>query len=45
MLRPASQIWPRSGSSSRSSSRMNVVLPEPDGADEEDELALVDLDR
>ena len=24
---------------------MNVVLPEPDGPDEEDELALVDLDR
>ena len=30
MLRPASQICPLSGSSSRSSNRMNVVLPEPD---------------
>ena len=30
MLRPASRISPVSGSSSRSSSRMKVVLPEPD---------------
>ena len=44
MLRPASRIWPESGSSSRRRRRMNVVLPEPEVADEEDELALLDLD-
>ena len=40
--RPPTKIRPRVGSSSLSRSRMIVDLPEPDGADDEDELALVD---
>ena len=41
MSRPATMMRPRVGISSRSSSRRKVDFPEPDGPDEEDELALL----
>ena len=43
--RPPTMMRPAVGSSSLSSRRMIVDLPEPDGADDEDELALVDHER
>ena len=44
MSLPATKMRPSSGVSSLFSRRMKVDLPEPDGPDEEDELALLDVD-
>ena len=44
MSLPATKMRPCSGVSSLLSRRMKVDLPEPDGPDEEDELALLDVD-
>ena len=45
MSLPATKMRPSSGVSSLLRRRMKVDLPEPDGPDEEDELALLDVDR
>ena len=44
MSRPATRTRPSVATSSRSRSLRNVDFPEPDGPDEEDELALRDLE-
>ena len=44
MSLPATQIWPSVGCSSLLIGRMKVLLPDPGGADQEDELALLDVE-